>query len=55
MIMDSGNKSMVWQLLSGKFKYQLAFKARFFHSTRIDPKWKNVTLVATIGGHKFYY
>lgn len=42
-------------ILSGKFKYQLAFKARFFHSTKIDPKWKNVTLVATIGGHKFYY
>lgn len=42
-------------ILSGKLRYQLAFKARFFHSTKVNPKWKNVTLVATIGGHKFYY
>lgn len=42
-------------ILSGKFRYQLAFKARFFHSTKVNTKWKNVTLVATIGGHKFYY
>lgn len=49
------SNQLAHDILSGKFRYELALKARFFHSTKIDPKWKNVTLVATIGGHKFYY
>lgn len=51
---DHANQ-LAHDIISGKFKYELAFKARFFHSTKINPRWKNVTLVATIGGHKFYY
>lgn len=42
-------------IVTGKFRYQLAFTARFFHSTKINPNWKNKTHVATIGGNKFYY
>lgn len=49
------DSQLAHDIISGKFKYELAFKTRFFHSTKINPNWKNKTLVATIGGNKFYY
>lgn len=51
----SKSEKLAEDILTGRFKYQLAFTARFFHSTTINPRWKNKTHVATIGRNKFYY
>ena len=48
------SQKLAHDIISGNFKYQLAFKARYFHSTKISPKWKH-KWVATIGNNKFYY
>lgn len=42
-------------IISGRYKFQLEFQARYFHSILVSPNWSNKTLVAIIGNHKFYY
>lgn len=49
------SQDLAHDIMSGKLKYQLAFRARYFHSTKISPNWRNHKWVATIGGNKFYY
>lgn len=48
-------QDLAHDIVSGKLTYQLAFTARYFHSTKISPNWHMKTWVATIGGNKFYY
>ena len=49
------SKVLAHRIVSGEFKYTLAFTALYFHSTSISPNWKSKKLVATIGRNKFYY
>lgn len=49
------SKELAHKIVSGEFKYQLAFTALYFHSTSVSPNWKKKKLVAVIGNHKFYY